>query len=157
MRNDVIGRPMDILLVEDSLMHARLTIKTLKKSGLRHRLIWSRDGMDAREFLFQEKKYARAPQPDLILLDLNLPSMHGKELLAKVRSSDRLRNVPAVIMTGEPTAHGADDFAELDVQGYLEKPLNKEQFLITVHELKSYWKADMILPIANQQSLTNGL
>ncbi|MCL4140347.1 UNVERIFIED_CONTAM: hypothetical protein GTU68_017536, partial [Idotea baltica] len=78
---------MDILLVEDSLLHARLTIKTLKKSGLRHRLIWSRDGMDAREFLFQQRKFARAPRPDLILLDLNLPNLHGKELLSEVRSS----------------------------------------------------------------------
>jgi len=147
MHRDTVGRPMEILLVEDSLTAATLTIKTLRKSGFKHRLTWLSDGVDACNFAFQERQFDRAPQPDLILLDLNLPGMHGKELLERIRSDDRLRNVPVVIMTGEQSEID-EAFAELDVQAWMPKPINTARFLKLVDQLKDYWKADMILPTA---------
>ena len=146
MHRDPIGRPMEILLVEDSLVSAKLTIGALKKSGLEHRLSWSKDGQDAKEFVFHEKRYSRAPAPDLILLDLGLPRLGGRELLAVIRQSAELRGIPVVIMTGEPGEEGAKEFESLDVQGFLVKPINTDEFLKLVFELKQFWKEDMILP-----------
>ncbi len=146
MSSDVIGRPMEILLVEDSLTAARLSIRTLQKSGIKHRLSWLRDGMEAKRYVFQDRTYSCAPRPDIILLDLNLPHLHGKELLSLIRQSPLLKNIPVIIMTGEPGEHGVDEFQDLEVQGFLVKPINPKEFQELVQKLKGYWKADMIIP-----------
>jgi CheY-like chemotaxis protein len=83
--NRTIGRPMEILLVEDSLLDARLTIHALRRGGLPHRLTLILDGAEAMEFLLQEGRFALAPRPDLILLDLLLPKKSGLEILADLR------------------------------------------------------------------------
>src|SRR5579871_2386594 len=77
MSNNTVGRPMEILLIEDSLTAACLTIGALKKGKLQHRLTWLTDGEEALEFLYRRRKFARAPRPDLILLDLSLPKKDG--------------------------------------------------------------------------------
>lgn len=141
-----IGRPMEILLVEDSLVAAKFAIGALNRSGIDHRLTWLTDGEDARMFLFQERRFALAPRPDLVLLDLNLPRLSGMEILQKVRSSDHLKNIAVVIMTGEMNQEGIHEFDALNVQGYLVKPVDLENFVALVEQLKSYWKAEMILP-----------
>ncbi len=82
-----IGRPMEILLVEDGLVDARLTIGALQHGGFRHRLTLVRDGEEALEFVFQRGKFALAPRPDLILLDLMLPKRSGLEVLHEVKVS----------------------------------------------------------------------
>ena len=82
-----VGRPMEILLVEDSLVDARLTIGALEHGGFRHRLTLVRDGEEALEFIFQRGKFAQAPRPDLILLDLMLPRKSGLEVLNEVKSA----------------------------------------------------------------------
>ena len=90
---------MEILLVEDSLTSARLTMGTLKKGAFEHRLTWLSDGNDAVEFLFRRGKYAQAPRPDLILLDLGLPGKDGREVLTEIRACDELNGIPVVVMT----------------------------------------------------------
>lgn len=145
MHQEAVGRPMEILLIEDSLVAAKVTIGALSRSGIDHRLTWMSDGQDARSFLLREKKYSRAPRPDLILLDLNLPRVDGKTLLAEIRHSEDLKEVPVVIMTGEMGEEGAEEFQPLDVQGFLPKPVDLDAFLRLVEELKGFWKADMIL------------
>jgi CheY-like chemotaxis protein len=80
-----IGRPMEILLVEDSLMDARLTMHALQRSGLQHRLTLILDGQEAMEFLLQEGRFSLAPRPDLVLLDLLLPKKSGLEILEDLR------------------------------------------------------------------------
>ena len=145
MLRETIGRPMEILLVEDSLMAARLAIGALSNSGIEHRLTWCKDGRDAEQFLHQEGRYALAPQPDLVLLDLSLPQVDGRTLLADMRRSPLLKEIPVVIMTGTAGEEQAQEFQSLDVQGFLVKPVNLPKFLDLVEELKGYWKADMIL------------
>jgi len=145
MSREAIGRPMEILLVEDSLMAARLAMGALTNSGLDHRLSWVSNGIDALDFLLQQKRYARAPRPDLILLDLHLPEIDGRTLLKEIRESSTLRDVPVVIMTGTAGSQAEEEFQSLDVQGFLVKPLDLEKFLPLVEKLKGYWKADMIL------------
>ncbi|WP_437230050.1 response regulator [Planctomicrobium sp. SH661] len=145
MSHDPIGRPMEILLVEDSLMAARLSMGALARSGIDHRLSWMNDGQEARLFLMQQGKYARAPCPDLILLDLHLPEVDGRTLLREIRECPRLKRVPIVIMTGTAGDQDAAEFQKLDVQGFLVKPIDLDKFLGMVETLKSYWKADMIV------------
>lgn len=146
MFQEAIGRPMEILLVEDSLVAAKFAIGALNKSGIKHRLTWMTDGEDARQFLFQEQRFALAPRPDLVLLDLNLPRRNGKEILKQLRETDHLRNIAVVIMTGEMGQEGIREFEELEVQGFLVKPVDLNDFVALVEQLKEYWKSEMILP-----------
>jgi len=137
---------MEILLVEDSLPAAKLAIRSLQKNGFKHRMSWMSDGQDAYDFLFRQRQFAQAPEPDLVLLDLNLPRMHGKELLAAIRNSDHLKSVPVVIMTSESEEFQAEDFKDQGVNSFMVKPVNVEKFLNVVDELEDCWKADMIVP-----------
>jgi len=148
MRRETVGRPMEILLVEDSLTSARLTMGALKNGGLEHRMTWLTDGSEAAGFLRRQGKYTRAPQPDLVLLDVMLPGMDGRELLAQMRREESLRHIPVVIMTGTVDPAAAAEFESLNVQGFLTKPVDLANFLKLVEQLKDYWKADMILPTA---------
>ena len=90
MASETVGRPMEILLVEDSLMFARIAIGALTQGQIQHRLTWLSDGLEALHFLQREGNFALAPRPDLLLLDLKLPGMDGQELLESVRSDDHL-------------------------------------------------------------------
>jgi DNA-binding response OmpR family regulator len=146
MERDTVGRPMEIVLIEDSLMAARLTMGALKNSGFQHRLTWLRDGREAMEFLNQEGRYARAPQPDLVLLDLLLPEVDGAQILRNIRTAERFEGLAVVIMTSATEGRDVLIPAELRVDGYLQKPINVDEFLALIRTLKDLWAADMILP-----------
>lgn len=147
MSHETVGRPMEILLIEDSLMFARIAIGALQQGRIQHRLTWLANGSDAWDFLRREGKYASAPRPDLMLLDLKLPGMDGRELLAKVRTDDQLRSLPVVVMTGEGEQAQLGD---LTVEAFLTKPLDLAKFIDIVQKLSSHWKADMVLPSATE-------
>jgi two-component system, chemotaxis family, response regulator Rcp1 len=146
MRRETVGRPMEILLVEDSLTSARLTMGALRSGGLEHRMTWLTDGNEAAAFLQRDGKYTRAPRPDLVLLDVMLPGKNGRELLAEMRAAESLKEIPVVIMTGTVDPTAAAEFDDLHVQGFLTKPVDLSEFLKLVEQLKDFWKADMILP-----------
>ena len=99
MSSNLVGRPMEILLVEDNMADACLTREALEEGNVRHRLSHVTDGEEALLFLRREKWFARAPQPDLILLDLNLPKLDGRELLTLIRKEPELTRIPVVTMT----------------------------------------------------------
>ena len=144
MTHETIGRPMEILLVEDSLTFARLAIHALRKGQVQHRLTWLTDGAEAWDFLRHSGTYVNAPRPDLLLLDLNLPGIDGMELLTRIRADDDLRHLPVVVMTGDE----GDPFAtsELSVEAFLTKPLDFEKFIGIIQKLSHLWQADMIVP-----------
>ena len=146
MFQSAIGRPMEILLVEDSLVAAKFAIGALQRSGIRHRLTWCSDGLEATTFIMQQKRFALAPRPDLILLDLNLPGCSGRDILKQVRGTDHLKNIAVVVMTAESGPADAHELDGLEVQGYLVKPVDVNNFVSLIEQLKSYWKAAMILP-----------
>ena len=146
MSRHTIGRPMEILLVEDSLLDARLTIAALKKGGLQHRLTLVRDGLEAVEFLSREGKFARAPRPDLILLDLLLPKMDGMDVLAEIRMDYELKDIPVVILTASDDKETQARCELYEVEHYITKPVNFDKFLEAVRKLKSHWHHDLILP-----------
>src|SRR5579864_6504236 len=86
MPREMVGRPMEILLVEDNWDDARLAYEFLKDGSIQHRLTWLWDGEEALEFLHRRGKYGRVPHPDLILLDLGLPRVDGREVLTEVKA-----------------------------------------------------------------------
>ena len=149
MSSPSVGRPMEILLVEDSLLDARLTIGALKKADFRHRLTLVRDGEEALEFLSQQGKFARAPRPDLILLDLFLPKLDGIELLHRIKEDLTLQKIPVVVLTTSDTEEDKSRCQTLAVESYITKPVNVEKFLQVVFQLKAYWRADLVLPHAD--------
>jgi two-component system, chemotaxis family, response regulator Rcp1 len=145
MTPETVGRPMEILLVEDSLTFARIAIHALRTGNVQHRLTWLTDGADAWEFLQHRGRYESAPRPDLLLLDLKLPGMDGTELLNLLRVDDDLKKLPVVVMTGEGDAFAGQ---ELPVEAFLTKPLDFAKFLDVVQKLSHLWQEDMILPQA---------
>ena len=141
-----VGRPMELLLVEDSLVAGRLASGAIRQCGFEHRLTWLRDGQEAIDFLAQTGRFSKAPRPDLVLLDLVLPSQSGLAILELIRASAPLTTIPVVIMTGEA---GDDDEAAcrlLQVEAYLVKPLDVPKFMKVIEDLRHHWQADMILP-----------
>jgi len=137
---------MEILLVEDSVIDARLTIVALRKGGLKHRLTLTRDGAEATEFLFRRGRFAQAPRPDLILLDVVLPKKSGLEVLAEVREDDDLKKIPVVVLTAAEDDDTKYQCERHSVEHYIPKPVNLDKFLEVVKKLKHHWHNDLILP-----------
>ena len=146
MSSQTVGRPMEILLVEDSLVDARLTIAALTRGQIQHRMTLIRDGEEAMEFLRRESKFARAPRPDLILLDLLMPKKTGLELLAEVREDEQLKRIPIVILTSSEAEEDRLRCEMLNVDSYIIKPVDTDKFLQVVKDLRRYWLKDVILP-----------
>jgi chemotaxis family two-component system response regulator Rcp1 len=146
VQENVAGRPMEILLIEDSLTVGTRTIGALRSGSFPHRCTWLTDGERALEFLNQRGIYAQAPRPDLVLLDLGLPKIDGMQVLSEMKASDKLRTIPVVIMTGNTDPQERQKAEQLAVASYLEKPIDFEQFIALVMQLKRFWKPDVLLP-----------
>jgi CheY-like chemotaxis protein len=146
MSNSAIGRPIEILLVEDNLMDAHVAIRALRDGQIKHRLTLVVDGEEALEFLKRQGRFARAPRPDIVLLDLFLPKRSGLEVLAEIRSDLQLSDLPVVILTtsdDESSRYACQQYA---VDCYMTKPVNLEKFLAVVRQIKRLILNDVILP-----------
>jgi chemotaxis family two-component system response regulator Rcp1 len=146
MSRDIVGRPMEILLVEDSLEDAGLTIRALKEGQVECRVSLVRDGEEAMVFLHREGVYAKTPRPDLILLDLQLPKKDGREVLAEVRGDEQLRNIPVVVLTASQVHEEILKSENLEVDSYMVKPVDLKQFISVVKNLRRFWLDEVILP-----------
>lgn len=137
---------MEILLVEDSLLQARMAIKALETGHVKHRMTLVMDGEEALEFLHRRGVFAKAPRPDLILLDLRLPKIDGLEVLSEIKFDYDLKSIPLVVMTSSEDDEDKQRCEMLNVECYIKKPVELEKFLAVVKQLKSHWQADVILP-----------
>ena len=145
---ETVGRPMEILLVEDSLVDARLTIGSLQQGGFQHRVTLVRDGAEALAFLRKEAHFSRAPTPDLILLDLLLPYKNGVEVLEEIRADSALQAIPVVVLTASETEEHKGKCQAMGVESYITKPVNFTKFLDVVRQLKRHWlEKDIDLPV----------
>lgn len=147
MNEHTVGRPMEILLVEDGLTDARLVIEGLKKGGFRHRVTLVRDGAEAIEFVCKVGRFARAPRPDIILLDLYLPKRNGMEVLSELKSDYDLKSIPVVIMTSSDATEDRAGCELLHVDNFIRKPFGMDAFLQVVRQLKRHLLSDVILPV----------
>ncbi|GIX00783.1 MAG: response regulator [Pirellulaceae bacterium] len=127
---------MEIMLVEDSLLDARVTIEALKRCAIHHRLTLFRDGAEAIRFLHREGVFKHAPRPDLILLDLLLPDMTGVEFLRHVRDDEALAEIPVVVLTSSEAEADQEKCEALGVNSYIRKPFHEEKFLAVVRHVK---------------------
>ena len=137
---------MEILMIEDCLSDARLAIEALREGQFKCRMTLVCDGAEAMQFMRQEGPFALAPRPDLILLDLGLPRMDGREVLEQVRADPDLYSIPVVVQTASEAHEDMVRSEDLSVEGYMIKPLDQNKFLELVRELKRYWMNDVILP-----------
>ena len=149
MRRNTVGRPMEILLVEDSLSFAKITMGSLRLGKFEHRLTWLTDGEEALDFLYRRGRFGQAPRPDLILLDLGLPKTDGREVLASIKTDEDLRTIPLVVMTGSTSSEDRIESERLNVEAYLTKPVDLDKFLALVKQLQNCWQENMILPGEN--------
>lgn len=145
MSNALLGRPMEILLVEDNRTDARLAFEALQDCQIKHRLTLIPDGREAMMFLRQESYFARAPRPDLILLDLNLPGHDGHDMLREIRQDFDLKDIPIVILTASRDEEDRLRSDLFHVEGYLTKPVNLPKFIGLVRSLMIYLDDDVIL------------
>jgi chemotaxis family two-component system response regulator Rcp1 len=137
---------IEILLVEDNAGDARLTLEAFKEAKVINHLTVVNDGVKALAYLRREDPYADAIAPDLILLDLNLPRMDGREVLAAIKSDEHLMKIPVVVLT---TSASQDDVARAygsHANCYITKPVDLDQFLRVVHSIESFWLSLVKLP-----------
>ena len=140
------GRPIEILLVEDNPGDVRLTVEGLKESKVRNNLHVARDGVEAMEFLHREGQHTSAVRPDLILLDLNLPRMDGREVLLEIKSDPKLKTIPVVVLTTSRAEHDVLRSYELQANCYITKPVDLEQFITVVKSIEDFWFTIVTLP-----------
>jgi chemotaxis family two-component system response regulator Rcp1 len=141
-----MGRAAEVLLVEDSPGDVRLTREALKEGKVRNNLSVVSDGVEAMEFLRREGKYADAPRPDIVLLDLNMPRKDGREVLAEMKSDENLKRIPVVILTTSEAEQDILRTYDLHANCYLTKPVDLEQFISIVKSVEDFWLTIVQLP-----------
>jgi two-component system response regulator len=139
-------QPIEILLVEDNPGDARLTQEVLKGSKIRNNLYIVEDGVEAMAFLRREGAYASTPRPDIILLDLNLPRMDGREVLKAIKADEALRRIPIVIMTTSDDEHDILAAYDLFANCYITKPVDFQRFIEIVKTIENFWFSIVRLP-----------
>ncbi|MBL8504311.1 MAG: response regulator [Rhodocyclaceae bacterium] len=135
-----------MLLVEDNPGDALLTREALRDAKMANRLDWVQDGVEAMDYLRRQGKYADASPPDLILLDLNMPRMDGREVLAELKNDTALKHIPVVVLT---TSQAEEDILrayELHANCFIGKPVDFAEFVRVVKSIESFWFSVVRLP-----------
>jgi chemotaxis family two-component system response regulator Rcp1 len=140
------GKPIQVLLVEDSPGDVRLTQEAFRSADKSVILHVASDGVEAMAFLRHQGRHVDVPRPDLILLDLNLPRMDGREVLALIKEDDSLRTIPTVILTTSDAEADIVTSYQLHANCYLTKPVMMEAFEKLVESINSFWLTAVKLP-----------
>jgi chemotaxis family two-component system response regulator Rcp1 len=138
--------PIEILMVEDSPSDALLAREALAHGKLCHNLHVVEDGVEALAFLRREGRYANAPRPHLILLDLNLPRKDGREVLAELKADVDLRTIPVVVLTTSQAEEDIRKVYGLYANCYIVKPVDFQQFIEVVQGIEHFWFTVVTLP-----------
>jgi two-component system, chemotaxis family, response regulator Rcp1 len=142
--------PIEVLLVEDSPGDVRLTQEAFRDANQSVHLQVARDGVEAMAILRREEGYANAPRPDLILLDLNLPKMDGREVLANIKENASLKTIPTVILTTSESQADITKSYQLQANCYLTKPVQLDAFENLVKSINDFWLTKVKLPQQKQ-------
>jgi CheY-like chemotaxis protein len=138
--------PIEILLVEDNPGDVRLTKEALKEGKVYNNLHWAKDGVEALEFLRREGSHKNAPRPDIILLDLNLPKVDGREVLSIIKNDSHLKHIPVVVLTTSKADEDVLRSYELHANCYVTKPVDLEKFIVVVQSIDRFWLTVVTLP-----------
>ncbi len=139
-------KPIDILLVEDSPGDVRITREAMKKGRMNNVLHVVGDGEEAMEFLRKEGRYKDAPRPGLILLDLNLPIMDGREVLSQIKSDPNLKRIPVIVLTTSRSDEDILNSYDLHANSYIAKPVDFAEFVTVVRGIEEFWLSIVSLP-----------
>ena len=141
-----IGRPMEILLVEDSLADIELTLEGFSQAKFANQVDVARDGEEAVRYLRRTEGHRGAPRPDLIILDLNLPKLSGQEVLAELKAAPGLRRIPVAILTTSTAEADVMRSYDLGANCYLTKPVTVDEFMRVVQSIEGFWFGVVRLP-----------
>jgi two-component system, chemotaxis family, response regulator Rcp1 len=140
------GMPIEVLLVEDSPGDVRLTQEAFREANRSIHLHVVSDGVEAMAFLRHQGVYDHAPRPDIILLDLNLPKMDGREVLARIKEDDSLKLIPTIILTTSDAEADIVKSYQLRANCYLTKPGQLDGFEAIVKSINDFWLTKVKLP-----------
>ncbi|MFC3121712.1 response regulator [Agaribacter flavus] len=143
-------RPIEILLVEDNPGDVMLTEEAFSAAKISNTLNVVRDGEEALAYLNKEAGFEDVVLPDLILLDLNLPKIDGREVLDKIKTSEKLKRIPVVVLTSSEAEQDVVKTYDLHANSYVVKPLDLDQFINVVSVVENFWFSVVTLP--NTQS-----
>jgi len=139
-------KPLEILMVEHNPHDVELVLETLRDAGVRNIIHVAKDGAEALSFLRREGQYANMPRPNLILLELNLPKVDGRQVLEEIKTDQNLKSIPVLVMT---TSQGEDDVLlayNLHANCYITKPIDVDQFVRVVKSIEEFWLSIVKLP-----------
>ena len=136
-------QPISILLIEDNPGDVRLTQEALKEGKILNQISVVEDGVEAMGYL---RKKDNQNRPDLIMLDLNLPRMNGREVLAAIKADETLRRIPVVVLTTSDSEQDILDSYNLHANCYVTKPVDLEQFIHVVRSIEDFWLTVVKLP-----------
>jgi len=146
MKEILVERPIEILLVEDNAGDVRLTREIFKDARIRNTIHSVEDGIEAMEYLRNQGRYANAVKPDLILLDLNLPRKDGREVLSEIKSDDELKRIPVVVLTISKAEEDVLRTYNLHANCFITKPLDLNQFIRVMASIEDFWLSVVRLP-----------
>ncbi|AFY41097.1 response regulator [Nostoc sp. PCC 7107] len=146
IENSQVCRCVEILLVEDSPSDANLTMKGFVNAKIANNLHWVEDGETAMNYLRQQGEFADAPRPDLVLLDLNLPGMDGREVLTEVKYDPSLKRIQVVVLTTSTDEQDILHSYNLHANCHITKPIDIYQFIEAVQLIKDFWLTAVTLP-----------
>ncbi len=133
---------VEILLVEDNPNDAELALRSLKKHNLANKILWVKDGAEALEFVFSTGAYSGrtiANVPKVVLLDLKLPKVDGLEVLRRIKSDEKMKVIPVVVLTSSQEEQDRVNSYKLGVNSYIVKPVEFEKFVSAIEKLGLYW------------------
>jgi CheY-like chemotaxis protein len=139
-------QPIEILLVEDDPADVKLTRRALEQDKIANNIYVARDGVEAMAFLRREGSLATVPRPDLVLLDLNMPRMDGRETLQAIKSDANLKSIPVVIVTTSDDRRDINMSYLKHANSYVTKPIDLEQFRTLIQSVREYWFSVVRLP-----------
>jgi len=141
-----LDSPIEVLLVEDNPADADLTREALEASKLKLNLSVVVDGEQCLDFLRRPEKFPKAPRPDLILLDLNIPRISGREVLADIKRDPEFRTIPVVVLTSSDAEKDVLQSYDLGANCYITKPVDLNSFMIIVQSVNEFWFTVVRLP-----------
>lgn len=140
------GRPAELLLVEDNYGDVVLAREAFRNAKISNNVVVASDGEKAMSLLRREGEHADRPLPDLILLDLNLPRMDGREVLQAIKSDPELRRIPVIVLTSSSADIDIHRSYDLNANGYIVKPVDFDQLKEIVSRLEAFWFSIVSLP-----------
>lgn len=146
MKSTSDARPVEILLVEDDEGDVLLTTEALEASKITNNMHVARNGEEALKFLRQEGDFAGSPRPDIVLLDLNLPRIDGREVLARIKADPDLRRIPIVVLTTSDAEEDILRSYDLHANAYVTKPVDFERFLKVIQSIDEFFVTVVKLP-----------